>query len=88
MNEEQKKNVVADVENIEALRDFFEEWWTVEELYETAAKATQTLMFLTHKIQLCEEDRETLERFTNQYLMMVETMKPFARKEGDDYGKQ
>lgn len=87
MNEEQKKKVIADAENVEALRDFFQEWWTVEELYGTAAKATQTLMYVVHKFHLCEEDREVLERFTNQYLMMVEHIKPFAGKEGDNYGK-
>lgn len=85
MNDKEKSQLIAEAENVEALRDFFREWWTVEQLYETAAKATVTIMHILSKMQLCEDDRNDLQALMNQHLMMIEHMKPFAKqgKEGE-----
>lgn len=78
MDEKKKAELIAAAENVEALRDFFVEWWTAEQLYETAAKATVVLMHICQKMQLCSDDKEELMRLMNQHLMMIEHMKPFA----------
>ena len=85
MDEKQKNQLIADAENVEALRDFFKELYTVAELYETAAKATVVIMHVIDKFPLCQDDKEDLKRLMNQHLLMVEHMKPFSedRKDGD-----
>ena len=86
MNEEQKKKVIADAENVEALKDFFLEWWTVEELYETAANAALSVLHILQTNSLCNDDKESLQRLMNQHMVMIEHMKPFAEngKEGQE----
>ena len=42
MKEEQKKELNACIENVEAVQDFLQEWYNVAELFETAAKAGVT----------------------------------------------
>lgn len=83
MNEEQKKKVVADAENVEALKDFFYEWWTVEELYETAANAALSILHIMDKNVISNDDKEDLRKLMSQHMVMIEHMKPFAenRKE-------
>ena len=81
MNEKQKAVIIAEAENIEAIRDFFHEWWTVEQLYETEAKASIALMGVLDKVQLCDDDKKVIKRLLNQRMMMVEHIKPFEEKE-------
>lgn len=80
MNEEQKSQLIAEAENIEAIRDFFSEWYSVEELYETLAKACTTIIYLSNRNLICEDDRKDFEKLVMQHQMMVEHMKPFAKK--------
>ena len=86
MNNEQKSQLIAEVENLEAIRDFFTEWWSVEQLYEAEAKAALALLHLTqlpNKV-LCEDEVKAIREALNQHQIMVEHLKPFAeRKEGE-----
>ena len=86
MNNEQKSQLIAEAENIEAIRDFFIEWWNVEQLYEAEAKAALALLHLTqlpNKV-LCEDEVKAIREALNQHQIMVEHLKPFAeRKEGE-----
>ena len=83
MNEEQKSQLIAEAENVEAIRDFFTQWWSVDELYETAAKASVTILGLIKRHQISDDEVQELEELMQQYMMMVDTIKPFARKEGE-----
>ena len=81
MTEKEKSQLIAEAENVEAIRDFFSEWWSVQELYETAAKASSVILdFLTH-VQYPNEDIQLLNKFIEQHIMMIQTIKPYARKE-------
>ena len=82
MNEEQKSQLIAEAENVEAIRDFFEGWYSVETLYETAAKCTNNLLGLISRQQICDEERKDFENFIDQHLMMIDLIKNF-RKEGE-----
>lgn len=84
MNEEQEKQLVSEAENIEAIRDFFIEWYSLEELYETLAKASTTIIYLCNRNLICEDDKKVFEKLAMQHEMMVEHMKVFIRKEADD----
>ena len=76
--------MIAEAENIEAIRDFFIEWWSVEELYETEAKACTAIMHLLISPSICEEDKKYIQKLIDQHQMMVEHLKPFAGKEAKD----
>ena len=84
MNEEQKSQLIAEAENVEAIRDFFVEWWSVEQLYETAAQASITIMYLMNRKEICDDDRKDLQELMTQHLMMIEHMKPFAKQGKED----
>ena len=84
MNEEQKKKVIADVENVEALKDFFNDWWTVEELYETAANAALSILHVIETHAVCEDDKKALRDLMNQHMVMIEHMKPFAEDRNEE----
>ena len=83
MNEEKKSLMIAEAENVEAIRDFFTQWWSVDELHETAAKATLTILSLIKRHQITDAEVQELEELMQQYMMMIDTIKPFARKEGE-----
>lgn len=83
MKEEQKSQLIAEAENVEAIRDFFVEWYSVEELYETLAKCSITLLHIINKGALCSDEMKKMRDLLTQHQMMVEHMKPFARKEGE-----
>ena len=83
MNQEEKSQLIAEAENVEAIRDFFTQWWSVDELYETAAKASVTILGLIKRHQMSDDEVQELEELMQQYMMMVDTIKPFARKEGE-----
>ena len=80
MNENQKANLIAEAENIEAIRDFFTSWWTVAELYETSAKAGAAILHIMRTCNICEDDRQDLENLISQHLVMIDHLKPFAEK--------
>lgn len=81
MSEKEKSQLIAEAENIEALRDFFISWWSVEELYETLSKASITIMHIINKGDLCSDERMELQDLMQQHMMMIEHMKPFAKKD-------
>lgn len=84
MDEQKKSLMIAEAENVEAIRDFFIEWWSVEQLYETAAKASHTIMFLMNRKEICDDDRKELQELMTQHLMMIEHMKSFAKERKED----
>ena len=81
MNEKEKAELIAQAENIEAIKDFFKKWWTVAQLYETEAKACIAIMYALDKVQMCDEDKNSIKELLNQHMMMVEHLKPFEGKE-------
>lgn len=81
MNNEQKSQLIAEVENAGAIRDFFEGWYSVETLYETAAMCANSLLGLINRNQICDEERKYFEEFIDQHLMMVDLLKKFKTNE-------
>ena len=86
MNQKQKANLIAEAENVEAIKDFFKEWWSVEQLYEAEAKAALALLHLMELPQrvLCADELKALNDALEQHKMMVEHLKEFARKEDEE----
>ena len=81
MNEEKKSLMIAEAENVEAICDFFTSWWTSAELYESAAKVSATIIDLVNRHQIKDGELFAINQLLQQYLMMVDTIKPFEGKE-------
>ena len=83
MKEEQKAQIIAQAENVEAISDFFTQWWSSAELYESTAKVCNTIM---HKLaypcaKLQEDELQQIQSFIDQHLEMIKVMAPFERKD-------
>lgn len=81
MNEEQKAKLVAEAENVEAIRDFFTQWWSAEQLFETAAKCSINLLSYINRGVICEEERKDFEQFVEQHMVMIDLLKKFQSDE-------
>ena len=84
MNEKQKSQLIAEAENVEAIRDFFNYWYSVEQLYETLAKSCTTILHMVNKSQLPDEDKKQFEELVNQHEMMIDLIKPFAERKEEE----
>ena len=77
MKEEQKKELNACIENAEAVQEFLSEWYSVSELYETAANAGSVLL---HNLNsLAPEDKKFLTDLLDQHVMMANLLKKFEK---------
>ena len=83
METKEKDAVIAGIENVEAIKDFFKEWWTAAQLYETAAKACSALAFYQAQGSISNVDAKTLAMLMEQHLMMIDLLKKFEGKEAD-----
>lgn len=83
MDEKQKSQLIAEAENVEAIRDFFAAWWSVDELHEAVAKVSCIILNMIKRHQILEPEIEEFENLLQQHMMMVDVIKPFARKEGE-----
>lgn len=83
MKENEKANLIAEAENVEAIRDFFTEWWTVAQLHETASKAYATIINLAAHPQIACDALKELDELIQQHNIMIDLIKPFERKEGE-----
>lgn len=84
MNEEKKSLMIAEAENVEAIRDFFTSWWTVAELNETVSKVCATIINLASRRMLSVDELEVFDELIQQHNLMIDIIKPFERKEATD----
>ena len=83
MEETKKAVIIAEAENVEAIRDFFTEWWNVSELNWTASKVCATIINLAARHKLSDDELEGLNELIQQHNLMIDLIKPFERKEGE-----
>lgn len=85
MNEEQKSQLIAEAENVQAICDFFIEMYDVNDLYETAANACSVLLDLIVRVPkvIPDDDMKHLQKLIDQHVMLVNLLKPFAGKDGE-----
>ena len=70
--------MIAEAESVEAIRDFFEQWWTMSELYETAARfAREALSHLRYN-KFTETEVKVFSDLLDQHMMLLDLVKPFA----------
>lgn len=83
MNEEQKSQLIAEAENVEAIREFFTQWWSSADLYETSAKACDDILHLASNGMLSQDELKDVEKLIEQHMMLIDLVKPFESKEGE-----
>ena len=79
MNEEKKDAMIASIEKVEAVEEFLKNWYSVTELFETAANAGSILLELVNIKQLGDDDIKKLTRLIDQHVMMANLMKKFEK---------
>jgi hypothetical protein len=77
MTDNEKKELNACIENVEAVQEFLEDWYSVADLYETAANASNVLLEQLGLYSLAEEDRKYLTALLDQHIMMTNLLKKF-----------
>ena len=77
MNEEKKDAMIASIEKVEAVEEFLKNWYSVTDLFETAANAGSILLELVNIKQLGDDDIKKLTRLIDQHVMMANLMKKF-----------
>ena len=77
MTDNDKKELNACIENVEAVQEFLEDWYSVADLYETAANASNVLLEQLGLYSLAEEDRKYLTALLDQHIMMTNLLKKF-----------
>ena len=78
MKEEIKKELNACIENAEAVQEFLEDWYSVADLYETNANASNVLI-QQNLDNLPPEDKKYLTDLLDQHVMMANLLKKFEK---------
>ena len=79
MKEEQKKELNDCIENVEAVQEFLEDWYSTADLYETAANATNVLLQSVDLSSFAPEEKKFLTDLLDQHLMMTNLLKKFEK---------
>ena len=79
MDEKQKAELIAQAENVEAIAEFFSNWWSLDQLWETSAKATTLILDIMHRHGLAHDDAKVLVEMMEQHMMLIDLVKPFAK---------
>ena len=79
MTDNDKKELNACIENVEAVQEFLEDWYSVADLYETAANASNVLLEQLGLYSLAEEDGKYLTALLDQHIMMTNLLKKFEK---------
>ena len=79
MKEDMKDVMIADVEKIQAVEDFLSEWYSVSDLFETAANAGSVLLELVNIWQLAQDDVKHITSLINQHVMLANLLKKFEK---------
>ena len=78
MTDNEKKELNACIENLEAVQEFLENWYSSADLYETAANASTVLMQLNLD-NLTSEEKKHLTDLLDQHVMMINLLKKFEK---------
>lgn len=80
MEKEVKDAMIASVEKVQAVEEFLNDWYSVADLFETAANAGSVL--LNVKSAINSEDMEWLRKLIDQHVMVANVLKKFEKTEG------
>ena len=79
MTDNEKKELNACIENLEAVQEFLENWYSSADLYETAANATNVLLQNLELSAFAPEERKYITDLLDQHIMMTNLLKKFEK---------
>lgn len=79
MDNKTKDAMVAGIENVQAIEDFLSEYYSVADLFETAANAGSVLLELVNVKAISHDDLHYLTNLIDQHVMLAKLMKPFEK---------
>ena len=82
MNNEQKDAMIASVEAVHAIEQFLQDYYSVYDLFETAANAASILLELVNLKQLSEDDVKMVTRLIDQHVMIANLLRQVSEKGG------
>lgn len=85
MDETKKDVMIADIEKAEAIREFLQDWYSINDLFETAANAGAVLLDLSVRCPkvIADDDMKHLQRLIDQHVMVANLLKKFDEKGGE-----
>lgn len=83
MNNEQKDAMIASVEAVQAIEQFLQDYYSVYDLYETAANAGSVMLELVNDKQLSEENVKLITRLIDQHVMIANLLRQVSEKGGE-----
>lgn len=81
MKENQKDAMIASIENVEAIKEFLSEWYSVSDLFETAANAGSVLLELVNVHAISQDDLKHITKLIDQHVMVANLLKRFEHGE-------
>lgn len=85
MNEQEKDAMIAGIEKLQAIDEFLSDWYSVTDLYETAANAANVLLEAAHLHQFSEDELGYINRLLDQHVMLANLLK---KVQGDGRGTE
>jgi hypothetical protein len=83
MDEKMKDAMIASVEKVQAVEEFLNDWYSVADLFETAANAGSILLRLVNNCpSLADDDLQYLRDLIDQHVMVANVLKKFEKTEG------
>ena len=76
MKEEMKDAMTASIEKVQAVDDFLSDWYSVNDLFETAANAGSVLLGIPQGT-IAADDMRWLRNLIDQHVMMANLLKKF-----------
>ena len=83
MEKTMKDAMIASIDTVEAIENLITDWWSIEQLYETAAKFASIFVDLLGKKAITDEDYKVVKELYEQHLMMVSICKESQKKGGE-----
>ena len=79
MTDNEKKELNTCIENVEAVQEFLESWYSSADLYETAANATNVLLQNLELSAFAHEEKKYITDLLDQHIMMANLLKKFEK---------
>jgi hypothetical protein len=79
MKEEMKDAMIASVEKVQAVEEFLNDWYSVNDLFETAANAGSVLLEMVNISAVANDDLQWLRKLIDQHVMMANLLKKFEK---------
>lgn len=81
MKEEMKDAMIASVEKVQAVEEFLNDWYSVNDLFETDANAGSVLLEMVNISAVANDDLQWLRKLIDQNVMMANLLKKFEHGE-------